>query len=206
LLTNEDIPYTDVGEPRLTQTQRTGSLSRVQCLELLDLLDEIEIDSKWEACRRLLVDLRVGEERPVVIFTEYTDTATYLGIASENEGWPTFSSTSNNTFEHRKSAIKSARESNGTFILTTAASAGLDVSITDTAVHYDLPWNPKHLLQRYTRLERFGSPFESVQHYHLAAVNSLEDGILNRLKGKQQDILFALLGDEDDTVLGGLPP
>lgn len=165
-----------------------AGLTAEACQELLDLVEQIPEDSKWAACESLLRTIRTGEERSVVIFTEFADTAEYVSNLAESQGWPTQLITVATPVETRWRLARSAQAEPAILIVTTAATEGLNLSVSDQALHYDLPEEPMRLLQRYGRLERLGSRFPVVCHHVLAAEGSAVKSIFDRLQHRVHEM------------------
>ncbi|HET9982424.1 MAG TPA: helicase-related protein [Longimicrobiales bacterium] len=177
-------------------------------------------DPKLEALRSLLDELA---GRKVVVFTEFRETARYLARALERRGAvglvdgrgallggapagrrevvERFAPAANGAPE------PPARERVELLIATDVLSEGLNLQDAAHVVSYDLPWNPIRLVQRVGRVDRLGSPHETVFPYHFVPERGLEEllGLLRRLRGKLRAIEEAVPGDDavlDGTVAG----
>jgi hypothetical protein len=60
-------------------------------------------------------------------------------------------------------------------------SEGLDLQFCRVIINYDLPWNPMRVEQRIGRLDRLGQQSPSISIINIAALNTIEDRILERL-------------------------
>ena len=133
----------------------------------LKLLEDISQDSKFKACMDLLEVLKVSS-RSVVIFTDFADTAEYLGGRFNERGLAAYVVTGKLTIDERYLTIKRASQDPGVLVLTSAVTEGTALQFTNQAVHYDLPLTAYGLLQRFGRIERIGSQFSRAYHYILS--------------------------------------
>lgn len=137
--------------------------------DALARLEEIESDSKWAVCLQLLRGIASTQgERPVIIYTDFADTAEYLEELVGSRGWPVFVLSGRVPPELRPGVIEEARRTRGAALIVSAAGTqGLELTITDCIVHYDLPADVMRLVQRFSRIERLGIGYEEVHHHML---------------------------------------
>jgi hypothetical protein len=159
-----------------------------QCQGLLHVLEQIAEDSKWAACESLLRGIRVGEERSIVLFTEFVDTAEYVSSLAQSSGWRTHLISGAVAVDERQQAVLSAQSEPSVLIVTTGTTEGLNLSITDHVLHYDISERPEALLRRYGACAYSGSRFPLVYHHFLVAEGSVERSILDRLLDKVDGI------------------
>lgn len=125
----------------------------------------IRIDYKLEAFRQLLAKQREEDPaRKIIVFTEFADTADYLGEALKNEGLGIFKYTSKEASSANKEIIrtnfdaglKQAYQRNDYQILiaTDAISEGYNLHRAGTIINYDIPYNPTRVIQRIGRINR----------------------------------------------------
>jgi superfamily II DNA/RNA helicase len=156
--------------------------------QILALLEAGPKDSKWECCEQLLRQRGIGDSCSGVIFTDFADTAQYLEYLATSRGLKTFSINGSSPIEQRQQTLEDARSGPSILIVTTAAAEGVSLAYTNQVIHYDLPWDPMALLQRYGRVERLGSPFQEIYHYYLVAQESPTETILQGVLNKLQSI------------------
>jgi superfamily II DNA or RNA helicase len=156
--------------------------------QILVLLEAEPKDSKWECCEQLLRQRGIGESCSGVIFTDFRDTAQYLEYLANSRGLKTFSINGSSPIEQREQALEGSRSGPSILIVTTAAAEGFSLAYTNQVVHYDLPWDPMALLQRYGRVERLGSQFQEIYHYYLVAQESPTEAMLQGLLNKLHSI------------------
>lgn len=85
---------------------------------------------------------------------------------------------------------------------TDVLSEGQNLQDCGILINYDLHWNPVRMIQRNGRINRLGSPFESVQIYNLHPETSLDSylKLVKRLERKIDTIKFTI--GTDQSVLG----
>lgn len=85
---------------------------------------------------------------------------------------------------------------------TDVLSEGQNLQDCGVIINYDLHWNPVRMIQRNGRINRLGSPFESVQIYNLHPETSLDSylKLVSRLERKIDVIKFTI--GTDQSVLG----
>jgi hypothetical protein len=75
-------------------------------------------------------------------------------------------------------------------IATDVLAEGLNLQDADAVVSFDLPWNPVRLIQRAGRIDRIGSPHETVVVYNFMPDRDLDVllGLVRRLRRKLRDV------------------
>lgn len=82
------------------------------------------------------------------------------------------------------------------FISTDAGSTGLNLQAASILINLDLPWNPAILEQRIARIFRLGQE-RPVQILNLVSKNSIEEGMIEKLRFKTSMFEGVLDGGED---------
>lgn len=82
------------------------------------------------------------------------------------------------------------------FISTDAGSTGLNLQVASILINLDLPWNPAILEQRIARIFRLGQE-RPVQILNLVSKNSIEEGMIEKLRFKTSMFEGVLDGGED---------
>jgi len=133
-------------------------------------------DSKLRALLRLLTRLH----EPVIVFTEYRDTLTFLAQAI---GGPMALLHGGLSRDDRARAIAGFNDGRHRLLLATdAAAEGLNLHrACRTVVNLELPWNPMRLEQRIGRVDRIGQT-RRVHAFHLVAGGTGEHRVLERLR------------------------
>ncbi|MGV9949217.1 helicase-related protein [Rhodococcus aetherivorans] len=170
---------------------------------LRDLLDsyggwEAGRDSKLAALIALITDEHPDEK--VLVFTEYKDTADYIGTALraagiDNVGVATGDSEDPTALAHRFSPRSNALPGQEhheidnelrVLIATDVLSEGQNLQDAHIVVNYDLPWAIIRLIQRAGRVDRVGQASDTVLlysffHESVDTVISLRQRISDRL-------------------------
>ena len=126
---------------------------------------KIKFDYKLDAFRTLLKELREKEPlRKIIVFTEFADTANYLGEALKNDNLGVFKYTSKESSQNNKSVIRSnfdagikiqnQKNDYQILIATDAISEGYNLHRAGTIFNYDIPYNPTRVIQRIGRINR----------------------------------------------------
>lgn len=190
--------------------------------KLKALLDELEKlqpqnDAKLNKLDDLLSRELSGEK--VLIFSYYKDTAQMLyhelkrrmphvEIARVDSGV---------TMEDRKRMVQrfSPRSNHYTLqpgereiqilIATDALSEGQNLQDARIVVNYDLHWNPVRMVQRIGRIDRIGSPHDTIEVHNFIPEDALESllGLMQRLLDKLEQINRTV--GLDASVLGEAP-
>ena len=133
---------------------------------LLNTIEKIGLVQNDPKAERLVEGIRefLKEDRKVVIFTEYFDTATHLKdiLSREFEGMvlPAFGSLSKKTVEdiykNFDAQYKHQEDSYKILLATDKLSEGFNLNRAGVVVNYDIPWNPVRVIQRVGRINRIG--------------------------------------------------
>ncbi len=138
--------------------------------DLLGRIWDVE-DSKYFALEERLEEIIKDIEEPngVLIFTQYTDTASYLYRNLRNRfknkvilitGSGGYDPDGRRIKENEGVAL--FRKIGGILISTDVLSAGQNIQNAQYVVNYDFPWNPVIIIQRVGRVDRIGSPYDKV--------------------------------------------
>lgn len=138
---------------------------------------DMATDSKLEALITLLTQTHPAEK--VLIFTEYKDTATYIGAALHARGITEVAVATGDTenpttlarrFSPRSNALPGQHDTAAVdelrvLIATDVLSEGQNLQDAHIVVNYDLPWAIIRLIQRAGRVDRVGQHAEQVLLY-----------------------------------------
>jgi len=200
-----------------------GDISRLDRVWGQVRLIKPENDSKIERLKALLTGELKGKK--VIVFSSYRDTARYVErelIRPEAEdfrgeaGNPHIRRMDGGNHPHERTRIVQAfapksnnkPEAAGTrdeidiLISTDVLSEGQNLQDCGYLVNYDLHWNPTRMVQRAGRIDRIGSPFDTLWVYNMFPDEGLERllGIVETLSKKISYIDRA--GFLDTSVLG----
>ena len=125
----------------------------------------IKYDPKLESFKGILNKLLAKEpRRKIIVFTEFADTADYLGEALQTSGLPVFKYTSADASQNKKNTINAnfnagekkeyQRDDYKILVATDAISEGYNLHRAGTVINYDIPYNPTRIIQRIGRINR----------------------------------------------------
>ena len=126
---------------------------------------EIRFDHKLTEFKAQLRFLRSSDpERKIVVFTEFADTANYLGETLKDEGLGIYKYTSADSSFVSKKTIREnfdaglkkdyQKDDYQILIATDAISEGYNLHRAGTVFNYDIPYNPTRVIQRIGRINR----------------------------------------------------
>lgn len=169
-----------------------------------------DTDKKWEQLRGVFnhaeMKDRIGNQRKIIIFTEYRATLDYLAAKLENllgysgavavvhGGVP---------IPQRHDIQQDFQESDDLVVLVATDALGEGINNLHCAnlmVNYDLPWNPNRIEQRFGRIHRIGQK-EVCHLWNLVAKETREGVVYSRLLEKLETQRDALGGRVFD-ILG----
>lgn len=138
----------------------------------------IKFDPKLESFIRLVREKLSNEpNRKLVVFSEFADTANYLGAALKDAGLPALKYTSadatpsmrqtiRNNFD---ASVKKEMQANDYKVLvaTDAISEGYNLHRAGAIFNYDIPYNPTRVIQRIGRINRINKKvFDNLYIYN----------------------------------------
>lgn len=165
--------------------------------EIIDHLQALSIDRKWEQCRDLLTGLQ--SEHPgckVLFFTQFRATQKYLMEQLERiyPGSGIEIVNGEVSLQERRQARKRFETSSRFMVSTEAGGEGVNLQkACHLMVNYDLPWNPMRLQQRIGRLDRYGQK-NRVSVYNLRASDSWDSRISLRIE-ERLDVIQKTMGE-----------
>ncbi|MFE0551897.1 helicase-related protein [Streptomyces pilosus] len=165
-------------------------------------------DSKFDRLRSDLNAAR-GRGHSTIVFTQYTDTLTYLRdrlVGAYRSQLATFTGEGGRVFREaegwvdisKRDLVDAVRSGRVTVLLANdAASEGLNLQACSYLINYDMPWNPMRVEQRIGRVDRLGQARDVVHIRSYFVPDTVE-----------QDVYAALAGRIDDfrQLLGKLQP
>lgn len=188
-----------------TTTDPTATLHSVQhdlaiLRQLRDRIDSASHDPKTIRLTRLLDEL--PGHRRAIVFTEFVHTARALELAllsrggvaridgdsASINGQPTSRNRILQQFAPPSpySRIAPHHSLVRTLICTDVLAEGLNLQMADTAIAFDLPWNPVRLIQRFGRIDRRNSPYDSIHLAFFSPDKGLDEilDLLDRIRSK----------------------
>lgn len=167
-------------------------------------------DRKWEGLSQLLQEKpqmheESGQQRKLIIFTEYKDTLRYLatrirGLLGSDEAVVTIDGSDRREERRKKQEMFRNDSTVRILVATDAAGEGVNLQNAHLMVNYDLPWNPNRLEQRFGRIHRIGQT-EVCRLWNLVATETREGDVFQRLLSKLETERQALGGRVFD-ILG----
>ena len=126
---------------------------------------KIRFDHKLTEFKAQLRFLRQSDpKRKIVVFTEFADTANYLGDALKDDNLGIFKYTSEDSSVTSKKTIREnfdaglkkdfQKDDYQILIATDAISEGYNLHRAGTIFNYDIPYNPTRVIQRIGRINR----------------------------------------------------
>lgn len=125
---------------------------------------EVKSDPKVEDFRSILkARLKQDSKRKIIVFTEFADTAAYLGDAIKADFRVFKYSSADSSKENKKTIRKNfdagypAEKQENNFdilIATDAMSEGINLHRAGIVFNYDIPYNPTRVIQRVGRINR----------------------------------------------------
>jgi superfamily II DNA or RNA helicase len=197
----------------------TADLVRVETLlrRLPPESDDGKIAALLDVLRRERDDAKVGHPGlaglPVLVFTQFRDTAIYLGEHLADSGFDCAVVHGGVSDEQRGRIVQpfdpdraSVKEVQGRIVVSTEVLAeGYNLQNAQAVVNFDLHFNPQVAVQRSGRVDRIGSPHKAVYLVSFTPPESLNVHIslLHRLDDRFRRIHGLGLGDEPVTTLSG---
>ncbi len=152
--------------------------------------------------------------KKLLIFTQYTDTARYIGAALEARGLKQVETIASSEKDKARVVARFAPVANALvarrfagdapiqiLVATDVLSEGLNMQDGDTLINYDLHWNPVRLIQRFGRIDRIGSTNSTIYGFNFLPETGLEKnlGLQEKLARRIAEIHAAL--GEDAAIL-----
>jgi superfamily II DNA or RNA helicase len=97
---------------------------------------------------------------------------------------------------HKHPCVKQLDQPLDLLIATDCLSEGQNLQDADCVINYDIHWNPVRLIQRMGRVDRLGSPNESVVGYNFWPAKSYDDYLNLKGRVEKRMALLSLVGAE----------
>jgi len=153
---------------------------------------DISQDAKLKELKNKLIEFK--HKGKILLFSFYADTVDYVyGALSVDKGFCSkFNKkiakvTGSFSSQRRKEIIDNFLNSDTDLLLSTdILSEGQNLQKARIVVNYDLHWNPVRMIQRAGRIDRIGSPFDSIFIYNFYPEKELESllELVKILQGK----------------------
>ena len=159
--------------------------------KLIESIDE-ESDAKLRELKNKLIDLKdIGK---ILLFSSYADTIDYIydsitkdKVFIEKLGKKIAKLTGSCSANKRKETIEKFLNADIDILLSTdILSEGQNLQKARIVINYDLHWNPVRMIQRAGRIDRIGSPHNSIYIHNFYPEKELESllELVKILQGK----------------------
>ncbi len=209
----------------LKEKLRNDAVQLIKIMQISTVWDAKK-DRKLNAFQNLITQKFPNEK--ILLFTQYADTAAYLGKILKNRGIekidfvtgsdvnPTlkanrFSPISNNRKNPKYPDFINNKDEIRVLISTDVLSEGQNLQDCYIIVNYDLPWAIIRLIQRAGRVDRIGQKSDNIYCYSFLPEDGIEDIInlrgrlVNRLRENDEvigrDEIFFEEEDKSDTII-----
>lgn len=226
----ERAPSFDIAGHHVERIRESVARDRERVARLMAALPSREDDGKVAALVATLE--RAGADVPgqpallgrrVLLFTQFRDTAIYLeerlrssfrvaridgSVGGDQRASVTAWFDPERYGERQAEADGSGDQRPDVLISTDVLAEGHNLQLADTVINFDLHFNPQVAVQRSGRVDRLGSPHETVRLVSFLPPESLDRhiGLLARLDERFRRIHGLGLGDEQVTTIGGDRP
>jgi superfamily II DNA or RNA helicase len=179
ILNNDHLPSNFFG-PQLRQHLLRDANNILTILQLTQQWDA-QRDQKLNELERLLRHTHPNDK--VLIFTQYADTARYLGNQLRQRGLTAVASVTGDDEHPTALAVRFSprgRKLNGeqelrVLIATDVLSEGQNLQDAHIVVNYDLPWALIRLIQRAGRVDRIGQTSDRILSYSFLPAKGVDD-------------------------------
>ena len=86
-------------------------------------------------------------------------------------------------------------------IATDCISEGQNLQDCDTVINYDIHWNPVRVIQRFGRIDRIGSKWDSIQMVNFWPTDDFESIVSLRTRVERRIAMISAIGDGDANLL-----
>ena len=173
----------------------------------------IKFDYKLDSFKKLLRKQKLEEpKRKIIVFTEFADTANYLGDMLKDENLGVFKYTSKDASPANKSIIRTNFDAGHkleyqcndfqVLIATDAISEGYNLHRAGAIFNYDIPYNPTRVIQRIGRINRINRKmFDELYIYNYFPTDIGESQTRTKeISSLKMAMIHAIMG-EDTKVL-----
>ncbi len=172
-------------------------------------LFHIHSDPKLDAFKQILYDFKKREpNRKLIVFTEFADTANYLGDMLNETSLQVMKYTSADANSSNKEAIRAnfdagykcelQRDDYHVLIATDAISEGYNLHRAGAIFNYDIPYNPTRVIQRIGRINRINKKmFDELYifNYFPTAVGEIETRT-KEISTLKMAMIHAIMGED----------
>lgn len=170
---------------------------------------KIRFDHKLAEFKAQLRFLRQSDpKRKIVVFTEFADTANYLGDALKDDNLGIFKYTAGDSSVTSKKTIREnfdaglkkdfQKDDYQILIATDAISEGYNLHRAGTIFNYDIPYNPTRVIQRIGRINRINKKmFDKLYIYNYFPTDIGEqDTRTKQISTLKMAMIHAIMGED----------
>lgn len=151
---------------------------------LIQLYERIQVDAKLQICKQfLMVLLHTGQEKRLLLFTSFIETADYLESSLNNTGIRCYKVTGSSS--NTQSVVREF-QINGGVVITTDVQLGIDWGGVRYGINYDLSPNLVTMEQRWSHISR-----PSVEETSVMVAFRDQSGVLENEEALLQKIGFS---------------
>ena len=171
--------------------------------------NKIKSDPKLESFKKIVrQQIESDPKRKLVVFTEFADTANYLGEALKDEKYGVFKYTSADASHNNKNTIRLnfdagiekilQRDDYHVLIATDAISEGYNLHRAGAIFNYDIPYNPTRVIQRIGRINRINKKvFDKLYIYNYFPTDVGESETrVKEISTLKMAMIHAILGED----------
>jgi len=171
--------------------------------------NKIKSDPKLESFKKIVRhQIEKDPKRKLVVFTEFADTANYLGEALKDEDYGVFKYTSGDASPNNKNTIRLnfdaglekilQRDDYHVLIATDAISEGYNLHRAGAIFNYDIPYNPTRVIQRIGRINRINKKvFDKLYIYNYFPTDVGESETrVKEISTLKMAMIHAILGED----------
>lgn len=151
--------------------------------------DDVGIDPKYNTIKeKIIALLKENQNRKIVVFSSYADTAEYVSSKLEQDGFRVLLYTGGATKVERSivkndfdASCKPTEQTNNydVIVATDALSEGFNLNRAGVIINYDIPYNPTRVVQRIGRINRINKKmFDSIYIYNFFPTEIGEENTL----------------------------
>jgi superfamily II DNA or RNA helicase len=200
------IEFNDIDEPEDMDDMMEESVKKTRhdiqeeiliLDNLISIAESVTRNKKAEKLREIVLKLKKGKCKKILIFTQFRTTQDYLKNILHDFKVELFNGSMDK--DRKEEAIFNFKEDAEILISTEAGGEGRNLQFCNVLINYDLPWSPVKIEQRIGRIHRFGQA-NDVYIYNFSTKDTVAERILTVLIKKLK--LFEESIGTPDILLG----
>lgn len=212
-----------ITEGKITRYQKESFLPRFENDLRHDLDVLYYIKERWDSIKdypkgHRLVDLLNSNElknKKIIIFTEFIDTAEYIGdLINRNCSGNVLIFSGKSSKEDRETVLsnfdanipKDGQKNDYRILVTTdTLSHGVNLHRSNVIINFDIPWNPTKMMQRVGRVQRLDTKFDEIFTYNFFPTEPIEKNLQVQFYAEKKIAMFIELLGNDAQLLTDEP-